>query len=100
MLRRERRTKLEIFNDILIAIQKESSYGEVKPTRVQQKCNISYDKFSKYVDELTKRKLISPNLPLCITDKGNKLLKDYEKIKGFLKEIKLEYLSEVELYEI
>ena len=100
MLRRERRTKLEIFNDILIAIQKESSYGEVKPTRVQQKCNISYDKFSKYVDELTKRKLISPNLPLCITDKGKKLLKDYEKIKEFLKEIKLEYLSEVELYEI
>lgn len=100
MLRRERRTKLEIFNDILIAIQKESSYGEVKPTRVQQKCNISYDKFSKYVDELTKRKLITYDSPLCITDKGKQLLKDYGKIKGFLSEMKLEYLSEEDSYEI
>jgi len=94
LLRRERRTKLEIFNDILIAIQKESSYGEVKSTRVQQKCNISYDKFSRYIDELRKKKLISQNSPLCITNKGKQLVKDYRKIKGFLTEMKLEYLSE------
>ena len=94
MLRRERRTKLEIFNDILIAIQKESSYGEVKSTRVQQKCNISYDKFSRYIDELRKRKLVTKNPPLCITDKGKQLLKDYRKIKGFLTKMKLEYIPQ------
>lgn len=100
MLRREKRTKLEIFHDILNAIQEESSYGEIKPTKVQQKCNISYDKFSKYVDELTKRKLVVYNSPLCITDKGKQLLKDYGKIKDFLMEMKLEYLSEENPYEI
>ncbi len=93
MLRRERRTKLEIFNDILLAIQDESSNGIVKPTRVQQKCNMSYDKFSKYVDELTKRKLVTYDSSLCITDKGKKLLNDYVKIKSFVAEMKLEYTS-------
>ena len=91
---------MEIFNDILIAIQKESFYGEVKPTRVQQKCNISYDKFSKYVGELTKRKLITHDSPFSITDKGKQLLEDYGKIKDFLTKMKLEYLSEGDSYEI
>jgi predicted transcriptional regulator len=100
MLRREKRTKLEIFHDILNAIQEESSYGEIKPTRVQQKCNISYDKFSKYVYELSKRKLIKHDSSLYITDKGKQLLKDYGKIKDFLTEMKLEYLSEENHYEI
>ena len=94
MYRGERRTKLEIFNDILIVIKEESLYGEAKPTKVQQKCNISYDKFSRYIDELRKKKLISQNSPLCITNKGKQLVKDYRKIKGFLTEMKLEYLSE------
>ena len=93
MLRGERRTKLEIFNDILIVIKEESLYGEAKPTKVQQKCNISYDKFSRYIDELRKRKLVTKN-SLSITDRGKQLLKDYRKIKGFLTEMKLEYISE------
>ena len=93
MLRGERRTKLEIFNDILIVIKEESLYGEAKPTKVQQKCNISYDKFSRYIDELRKRKLVTQN-SLSITDRGKQLLKDYRKIKGFLTEMKLEYISE------
>ena len=72
----------------------------VKPTRVQQKCNISYDKFSKYVDELRKRKLITHDSSLCITDKGKQLLVDYVKIQGFFTKMKLEYISEEDLYEI
>ena len=96
LLRRERRNKLEIFNDILSTIQGESSSfdGEVKPTRVQQRCNISYDKFSRYLDEMKNRNLITREYPLYITYKGKRFLKDYEKIKGFLTEMKLEYLSE------
>lgn len=33
--RKDRRSKLEIYYDILNAITKESQYGEVNPTRVQ-----------------------------------------------------------------
>ena len=96
LLRRERRSKLEIFNDILSTIQDESSYGEVKPTRVQQRCNMSYDKFSKYLDEMENRNLITHESPLSITSNGKRFVKDYEKIKGFLAEMKLEYLYVME----
>ena len=53
--RKDRRSKLEIYYDILNAITKESSYGEVKPTRVQFMSNTSYDKLITYFDELEKK---------------------------------------------
>ena len=95
LTRRERRTKLEIFYDILTAIQNEGFSGEVKPTRVQQRSNISFDKFSRYLDALTCEGLIH-NSPITITEKGKKLLQDYDKIKDFLNKMKLEYVSNEE----
>ena len=95
MARREKRTKLEIFYDILTAIQNESSSGEVKPTRVQQRCNMSFDKFSRYMEALKNEGLIHDSSPI-ITEKGTKLLQDYDKIKDFLNKMKLEYVSNEE----
>ena len=92
MARREKRTKLEIFYDILTAIQNESSSGEVKPTRVQQRCNMSFDKFSRYMEALKNEGLIRDSSPI-ITEKGKKLLQDYDKIKDFLNKMKLEYVG-------
>ena len=92
MARREKRTKLEIFYDILTAIQNESSSGEVKPTRVQQRCNMSFDKFSRYMEALKNEGLIH-NSSTIITEKGKKLLQDYDKIKDFLNKMKLEYVG-------
>jgi len=89
--RRERRNKLEIYNDILIAIREESQNGEVKPTRVQLRCNLSYDKFSNYLEELRGKDLIGNSL--TITQKGQKLLQDYERISQFIKKMQLEYVD-------
>lgn len=50
--RKDRRSKLEVYYDILNAIRKESQYGEVKPTRIQFMSNTSYDKLITYFDEL------------------------------------------------
>ncbi|NND85996.1 MAG: hypothetical protein HKM23_01440 [Nitrosopumilus sp.] len=85
---------MEIFYDILNEFKKESSFGEIKRTRIQQKCNMSYDKFSKNLDELENRELISSNSSLQITDKGIQFLEDYGKINHFLDKMKLDYLSE------
>ena len=95
MSRRERRNKLEIYNDILIAIREESQNGEVKPTRVQLRCNLSYDKFSNYLEELRKKDLIGNSL--TITTKGQKLLQDYERISQFIKKMQLEYVDTKEI---
>ena len=96
MVQREKRKKLELYFDILSAIQKEAPSGEVKPTRVQHLCNTSYDKMSKYLDELYTKKMIEKS-PLTVTDKGKKFLQDYSKIKDFIKTMELEYVVEKEL---
>jgi len=97
--RRERRKKLEIYNDILCAIRDESQGGQVKPTRVQLRCNLSYDKFSNYIEELRKKDLIKNSL--VITPKGQKLLQDYERISQFIKKMQLDYVDTKEItYEL
>lgn len=95
MPRRERRKKLEIYNDILMAIRDEAQNGEIKPTRVQLRCNLSYDKFSNYLEELTRKDLIKNSL--AITPKGQKLLQDYERISQFIKKMQLDYVDTKEI---
>ena len=93
---REKRKKLEIYNDILQAIMDEYNSGEIKPTRVQYRCNMSYDKMTNYLNELETKKLIQNN-PLSITTKGQRFLEDYSKIKEFTDKMNLEYLLENEV---
>lgn len=94
MSRKERRTKLEIYYDILNAITNTSG-GSVTPTRIQQNCNMSYDKFSNYLGELNKKGLINTS-DFSITEKGKKLLEDYSKIKDFLHDMNMEYVTKEE----
>ncbi|MDH3277172.1 MAG: transcriptional regulator [Nitrosopumilus sp.] len=92
-MRKPQRSRLEIYNDVLSAIQNATGNGEVKPTRVQQLCNMSYDKFSKILGELKKNNLICYS-PLKITKKGQKFLQDYSKIKNFTRKMEIEFLRE------
>ncbi len=91
--RKARRSKLEIYYNILTELKKESNLEQIKPTRIQQKCNMSYDKFSKNLLELQKRKLVADDQSLKITDKGIQLINDYSKINDFLEKMKLEYIE-------
>ena len=86
---------MEIYNDILIAIREESQNGEVKPTLVQLRCNLSYDKFSNYLEDLRGKDLIGNSL--TITPKGQKLLQDYERISQFIKKMQLDYVDKKEI---
>ena len=84
---------MEIYHDILTAIEHESLNGEIKPTRVQHLSNMSYDKVTRYLDELAKKNMIK-NSPFLVTVKGQKFLEDYSKIKNFIQEMHLEYVNE------
>ena len=88
--RKDRRSKLEIYYDILNAITKESSYGEVKPTRVQFMSNTSYDKLITYFDELEKKQMLVKST-LAITEKGQQFLKEYYKIDSFVRDLGLDF---------
>ncbi len=84
-----------MYYDVLRAIQEESQNTEgAKPTRVQYRSNMSYDKLTNYIVELESKKMISKSDTLFLTEKGLKYLNEYEKIKDFIQRMGLEYLSE------
>lgn len=91
---------MEIYNDILSAINLELTNGEAKPTRVQSLSNLAYDKLVRYLTELEGKKMIMQD-PLQITEKGQDFLQDYNRIKGFVLDMGIKYLgvSEREIYE-
>lgn len=90
---------MEIYNDILNAIELELQSGQAKPTRVQSRSNLAYDKLVRYIDELKNKKMITQD-PLMITEKGHDFLQDYDRIKSFVFEMGVKYLdiSERKIY--
>jgi Predicted transcriptional regulator len=74
---------MQIYFDILQAIKEELTDGEVKPTRIQFKSNLSYNNLLQYLRELEKIKMISRN-PILLTEKGKSFVKDFGKITYYL----------------
>ena len=81
---REKRTRIQLYFDIISAIIQEE---DISPTRIQFKCNTSYDKLMKYLEEMQKREIIARNGSIDVTDKGKKLYTDYSKINDLISEI-------------
>jgi len=84
---RERRSKLQIFYDILSAIKEDSQNNdEISYTRVQFKCNTSYDKLLRYFDEMKAKQLLKSGSEIEITEMGETFYQDYSKINELIKE--------------
>ena len=85
---------MELYNDILKAIVDEITNDDnnvAKPTRVQLRSNLAYDKLTRYLDELENKKMILQS-PLLITEKGRDFLQDYDRISNFILEMGIKYL--------
>lgn len=88
----ERRTKLQIYFDVLRLVSDESKLnGDISPTRVAHKANIPYDRFRKCLQHLDKVGMIcqDDHGRLAVTGKGLEYLEEYVKIEGFLKRMGL-----------
>jgi predicted transcriptional regulator len=86
---------LELYNDILKAIVEEIANEDdsvSKPTRVQLRSNLAYDKLARYLDELEDKKMILQS-PLLITEKGRDFLQDYDRISNFILQMGIKYLD-------
>ena len=83
-----------MYNDILKAIMDEITNDDrvAKPTRVQLRSNLAYDKLARYLDELENMKMILQS-PLLITEKGRDFLQDYDRISNFILEMGIKYLD-------
>lgn len=83
---KERRDKLRIIYDMLLAIQEKG--GKIKPTHLLYKSNLSHAKMQNYLKELLDKEMIEEksddlNKIYIITKNGVKFLEDYKKIKEF-----------------
>mgnify|MGYP003980044547 CR=1 FL=1 len=81
-----RRTKIDIMNDMLTAIQNKG--GKIKPTHMMYKANLSHKLLSKYIAEFTEKDLIGTEMVkkqkyYVLTDKGIEFINHYRKMKEF-----------------
>jgi len=81
-----RRTKLDIMNDMLMAIQQKG--GKIKPTHMMYKANLSHKLLSKYIAEFLTKSLIAEIVIkkqkyYILADKGISFINHYRKMKEF-----------------
>ena len=85
MLVKDRRSKIQIFFDIVTAIIDDTQNNEsISPTRIQFKCNTSYDKLTKYLEEMEKKEIIQKEKSISVTEKGMQFHKDYSRINELI----------------
>lgn len=82
----KRRDKLEIVNDILLAIQNKG--GKIKPTHLLYKSNLSHKKMMEYLSELMEKNMVAEEEEkgkkmFIINQEGFNFIKEYKKIKEF-----------------
>lgn len=97
---KERRSKLQIYADILNSINNESQNEEIKITRVQLSSKMSFEKVKQYITHLEKYQLVKSKSGLKITNKGRSFMENSEKIQDNVEFIYKMYLSEKSLPEV
>ena len=91
IVRRSKRNKWEIYHDILTAINKENTYGEVRVTRIQFQSNLSYDNLIGHLKDLENKQMINRN-PLSLTQKGFEYFKNCVAVKELVHKLGLEQI--------
>ena len=85
---KDRRSKIQIFFDIVTAIIDDTQNNEsISPTRIQFKCNTSYDKLTKYLEEMEKKEIIQKERSISVTEKGMQFHKDYSRINELINKL-------------
>lgn len=87
-MKAEKRHKLQLYYEILVAIEGDTSKGgylAAKPTHVQQSTRLSYDKMISHINELEKMGMVvyrgNVHLGLIsIAQKGKNFVQQYSKL--------------------
>jgi predicted transcriptional regulator len=83
-----KRSRLDIIADMLTSIQEKG--GEIKPTHLMYKSNLSHDQMKTYLEELVNKEMIgkikkSSYDYITITDKGHSFLQKLREMQEFEK---------------
>lgn len=81
-MKQEKRHKLQLFYEILCAIEEDTVRNEVaRPTHVQHFTRLSYDKMMNHLSELEEKGMIHRVSGLvAITAKGKKFIEQYDQL--------------------
>jgi len=82
-LKQEKRHKLQLYHDILCAIEEDSiGSGHALPTHIQHHSRLSYDKMTFHFAELEEIGMIqrNPKGLLTITGKGRQFVRQYDEL--------------------
>ena len=85
-----KRSKFELYGDILVAIRDDiSRNNSARLTRVYGKANVPYDRFKAYISDLKTNNLIKVvpvenHEELKLTERGIEYLKEYVRVNNFL----------------
>ena len=86
-MRQEKRHKLQLFYEILVAIEEYMTNNHDKaarPPHIQHTSRLSYDKMMNHFDELEKRGMIIYRRKveglISITDKGKQFIEQYKEL--------------------
>ncbi|MGV8169640.1 MAG: winged helix-turn-helix domain-containing protein [Candidatus Nanoarchaeia archaeon] len=82
----KKRERLDIIEDILLSIQ--SKNGEIKPTHLMYKSNLSHTQMKSYLEELIEKSLVQKISKknyeyIIITDRGLEFLTKLKEMKAF-----------------
>lgn len=85
-LKQEKRHKLQLFFEILCAIEEDTIHNDVaKPTHVQHFTRLSYDKMMNHFEELEQKGMIHRVSGLiAITAKGKKFIEQYDQLMNLI----------------
>ena len=83
-----KRARLDIITDMLAALQKNN--GEMKPTHLMYKSNLSHVQMTSYLDELVQKEMVKKVKKnnydyLIMTDKGFEFLQKLSQMREFEK---------------
>lgn len=81
-----KRSRLEIIYDLLNAIQQKG--GDIKPTHLLYKSNLSHKKMKEYMEELNRQGFVEKKerkgkKVFAITDRGSQFISEFQRIKKF-----------------
>jgi predicted transcriptional regulator len=86
----EKRSRIQIYFDILWILCEELKNGKPSLTRVAHMANLPYDRFQKCLNKLIQLDIVhEQNGKFFVTKKGFECINEYERINDFLRRMGL-----------
>ena len=90
-MKQEKRHKLQLFYEILCAIEENTMHDEpARPTHIQHISRLSYDKMMNHFDELEGKRMIYRDRGLIsVTSKGREFTRQYNDLVNLIERVGL-----------